>query len=399
MKKRDFILFLMSSAIIGISMSIDNAVFSNFLNDTLHVSVLQRTLLEIPREFPGFMVVFVSGALLFLGDVRIAAVANLFAAFGMIGIGYLSRNYGTMIAWLIMYSMGQHLYMPVSSNIGMNLSDSQNMGKRLGQINAANTAMFLLTSLATAYIFKQVKVNYKWAFIIGGVAYLISAVLIMMMTPHKEKKKSKKLIIRKEYTLFYILSIIYGARKQIFITFGPWVLIKVFEQGVTTFAILGFVIAGAGIIFKPMLGHLIDKYGEKIILRSEAAVLIFICLGYGFSKRLMEGIGKAEWALFIVCACFVIDQLLVAAGMARSTYLKKIAISPEDVSPTLSMGISMDHVVSMIIPFTGAFIWESIGYEFVFLGGACIALLNLFLTSKIRVDKRTELQSAEVFAD
>jgi MFS family permease len=396
MKKRDFILFLMSSAVIGVSMSIDNAVFNNFLNDTFHVSVMQRTLLEIPREFPGFMVVFVSGLLLFLGDVRIAAIANIFAAVGMMGMGYLSGSYATMLSWLTIYSMGQHLYMPVSSNIGMNLSDSQNMGKRLGQINAANTAVFLLTSLSTAYIFKHIKVNYKGAFVIGGAAYLISAVLIMMMTPHKEKKKSKKLIIRKEYTLFYILSIVYGARKQIFITFGPWVLIKVFEQGVTTFAMLGFIIAGTGIIFKPMLGHLIDKFGEKVILRGEAAVLIFICLGYGFSKRFMEGIGKAEWALIIVCGCFVVDQLLVAAGMARSTYLKKIALSPEDVSPTLSMGISMDHVVSMIIPFTGAFIWNSIGYEFVFLGGACIALLNLFLTSKINIKQQSIDQKLEV---
>jgi hypothetical protein len=142
MKKNDFILFMLASAVLGISQSIDSSVFNNFLNDTFHIAVTQRALLEIPREFPGFMVVFVSGILLFLGDARIAAVANILAAVGMMGLGLLSSSYGIMIICLTVYSMGQHLFMPVSNSIVMNLSNKSNMGKRLGQINGLNTAVF-----------------------------------------------------------------------------------------------------------------------------------------------------------------------------------------------------------------------------------------------------------------
>jgi MFS family permease len=398
MKRNDFILFMLASAVLGISQSIDSSVFNNFLNDTFHIAVTQRALLEIPREFPGFMVVFVSGILLFLGDARIAAVANILAALGMMGLGLLSSSYGTMIVCLTIYSMGQHLFMPVSNSIVMNLSNKSNMGKRLGQINGLNTAVFLVTSLVTALIFKNIKVNYKAAFVVGSLAFLVSSMLIMFMTPHRENKKTKRLIIKKEYTLFYILSILYGARKQIFITFGPWVLIKEFGQGVSTFALLGFFIAGIGIFFKPALGYLIDKFGERYVLAGEAATLILICLGYAFSKDFFVSIGKENMALYFICGCYVIDQLLAAVGMARSTYLKKIAVVPEDVSPTLSMGISIDHMVSMTIPFLGGYLWTVLGYKYVFIGGSVIALINLFATSRISTSATSELkqQAAEI---
>lgn len=392
MRKNDFILFMLASAVLGISQSIDSSVFNNFLNDTFHIAVTQRALLEIPREFPGFMVVFVSGILLFLGDARIASVANILAALGMMGLGLLSSSYGIMVLCLTVYSMGQHLFMPVSNSIVMNLSNKSNMGKRLGQINGLNTAVFLVTSLVTAMIFKNVKVNYKAAFLVGSFAFLVSSILIMFMTPHRENKKTKRLIIKKEYTLFYILSILYGARKQIFITFGPWVLIKEFGQGVSTFALLGFFIAGIGIFFKPALGYLIDKFGERYVLAGEAAILILICLGYAFSRDFFVSIGKESMSLYFICGCYIIDQLLAAVGMARSTYLKKIAVVPEDVSPTLSMGISIDHMVSMTIPFLGGYLWTVLGYKYVFIGGAVIALINLFATSRINISSTSELK-------
>lgn len=383
MKKKDFILFAIASAVLGISQSIDSSVFNNFLNDTFHLAVTQRTLLEIPREFPGFMVVFVSGILLFLGDARIAAVANILAAFGMMGLGFLSPTFGIMIIFLTVYSMGTHLFMPVSSSIVMNLSNSSNMGKKLGQINALNTAAFLITSLITALLFKNIKTNYKLSFGIGACAFLISATVIYFMTPHRETKIKRKFIIKKEYSLFYILSIIYGARKQIFITFGPWVLIKEFGQGVSTFAILGFFTAGVGIFFKPFIGYMIDRFGERFVLSGEAVMVAVICLGYAFSGDIFKAVGKDNLTVYIICACFVIDQLLSAVSMARSTYLKKIAVVPEDVSPTLSMGISIDHMISMGIPFLGAYLWTQFGYKYVFIGGAAIAIINLFATSKI----------------
>ncbi|HZW83331.1 MAG TPA: hypothetical protein VFF14_07950, partial [Candidatus Deferrimicrobium sp.] len=153
-----------------------------------------------------------------------------------------------------------------------------------------------------------------------------------------------------------------------------------------TFALLGFIIAGSNIFFKPFVGYLIDKVGEKFVLAGEAALLILVCLGYAFAQPLLESFGMDGIVLIVICACFVLDQLLAAAGMARATYLRKIALSPEDVSPTLSMGTTLDHLVSMFVPWLAGYIWIAFGYEYVFVGGAGIALINLFLTSRIRLN-------------
>ena len=350
-----------------------------------HLTVVQRTQLELPREFPGFAVVFVSGLLFFFGDVRIGAIANLLGAVGILGIAFFSPGFGPMVMWLTVYSLGQHLFMPLSNSIAMSLGDSGNMGKRLGQVSALNTAVFLACNLGIAYVFKYFKVDYRWTFIVSAVAFLAAALLLFFMTPHKGKRTGKRFVFRKDYSLYYWLNILFGARKQIFITFGPWVLIKVFNQGVSTFALLGFIIAGSSIFFKPLVGYLIDRVGERFVLALEAGALIFVCLGYAFAKGLLESFGRGELALILVSACFVLDQILAAAGMARATYLRKIAVTSDDVSPTLSMGTSLDHIVSMFIPWLGGYIWTTYGYEYVFIGGACIALINLFVSRKIRI--------------
>lgn len=382
--KRDFVLFLLASAALGITQSIDTSFFNNFLNDSYHLTITQRTFLEIPREFPGFAVVFVTGLLFAFGDVRTAAVANLLGGLGALGLAFWSPEYLSMIGWLTVYSMGQHLFMPMSNSIGMNLAVDGHMGRRLGQINAVNTAVFLVTSLATAFLFRFIKIDYHLAFSFSAAAFFLAAVLILCMTPHTGKRTGKRFVLRKEYNVFYGLNILFGARKQIFITFGPWVLIKVFGQGVATFAILSFIIAGVGIVFKPLIGHLIDTVGERFILAGEAVSLIFICLGYAFTEGLLANLGLGRITLYLICALFVLDQMLASVSMARATYLKKIALCDEDVSPTLSMGMTIDHMVSMFVPWLGGFVWTVLGYEYVFICGAVIATLNLLLTTKMK---------------
>jgi predicted MFS family arabinose efflux permease len=377
-KNTQLMLFIAAGALIGVSQSIDTSIANNFFNDVFHITVTQRTILEIPREFPGLMVVFVSGALMFLGDIRIAFAATLLASLGMLCLGTLSSSFGVMMIWLVMYSMGQHLFMPLSNSIAMTLADKKSIGKVLGTMNGLNTAVFLATSLVTALVFRFVEVNYAVTYAVGALGYLGAAILIFRMKPIKIEKKRSKIFLKKEFSLFYVLSIVNGARKQIFLTFGPWVLIKVFGQSVSTFAAIGFATAAIGIFFKPWVGKLIDRRGEKFVLGAEALLLFVVCAGYAAAEQTSVALG-------LIIACYVVDQLLNAAGMARATYVSKIAVHKDDVSPTLSMGLSLDHVVSMFIPFAGSLVWNAFGYQYVFVAGALIALLNFAITRKIEL--------------
>jgi len=381
---RDLKFFLLASMFLGVTTGIDSAFFNNYLSDVFHITVFQRTLLEIPRELPGFLVVFVSGMLIFLGDVRVACVANLLAAAGMMGLGILSPGIGVMVGWMTVYSMGQHLYMPVASSIGMNLAVDGNLGGILGRIQAYNTAAYLVSSLVIAGLFMVIHIPYRVAFGVGAVAFVLAALMILQMAPHRGPKPKKAIIIRKRYRLFYVLSVLYGARKQIFITFGPWVLIKAFHQGVGTFAIISFTTAFLGIFFRPWLGNLVDRKGPRFVIMFEAIFLIAVCFGYAWAQKLF---GNTLTALLIVSGCFVLDQLLNAATMARAIYVKKIAGSAEEVSPTLAMGTTIDHSISMGIPWVGGLVWDHWGYSWVFIGGAVIALGNLILSSGIHTDR------------
>jgi len=114
----------------------------------------------------------------------------------------------------------------------------------------------------------------------------------------------------------------------------------------------------------------------------ESLVLVVVCLGYGYADLF-----PAPLAIFVVYACFVGDNLLFACLMARTTYLNKIVEKREDLTPALSMGISVDHTVSMTIPFFAGLLWESMGFKYVFLVAALIALTNFWVATYIRTDR------------
>jgi predicted MFS family arabinose efflux permease len=138
-----------------------------------------------------------------------------------------------------------------------------------------------------------------------------------------------------------------------------------------------------GIFFNPVLGRAIDRLGERCVLMSEAFLLIFVCIGYGFSRLFLP----EKIAFLVAAACFITDYLLMSAGIARATYLKKIAVKPQDVSQTLSMGISIDHIFSITIALLSGYIWKAFGYQYVFLLGAIIAVVNLYSASRIKIIK------------
>lgn len=378
---RDFILFILAIALIGFSQSAINSVFNNYLNEIFRITNNQRGMLELPREMPGFLVVFFSALFFFMSARRLAAFANLLAAAGVALIGLMSPTYSIMLVWLLVYSMGQHIYLPLNQSLGMDFAREGNIGKRLGQLTGTMNVAAIAGSFLIFVGFKYLHFNFTVSFIIAAAGFLAASALLFLMKPGTSHPAKTKFTMRREYRLFYWLNILYGTRKQIFLTFAPWVLIKVFDQKTEMVATLLTVGGIAGIFFNPLLGKAIDRLGERRILMGEAALLVFVCAGYGFSKTLF---GETA-ALFVAFACFVADQLLMSVGMARATYLKKIAVKPEDVPQTLTMGVSIDHLFSISIALVGGIIWDALGYEYVFLIGAGIALVNLFSASRVRV--------------
>lgn len=380
---RELALFITASFAVGMAGSLVESTLNNFLNDTFTLNGFQRSFLEFPREFPGFIVLFVSAALWFLGSRRMGGLAMLFAALGIFLIGFSSASYTTMVVFLFIFSVGNHLFMPVASTIGMELAADGRTGRRLGQLNAIRNLAAIGGSFIVFIGFKYLHFTYQHSFTIAALIFIIAAVLMFLMKPEKSAPPKTFLKLRKEYTLVYALAVLYGSRKQIFITFAPWVIVTIFHKPTQTIATLITIGGVIGILFQPILGKAIDRFGERVILSAEAVLLVFVCFGYGFSRSMFA----ENTAFIITCVCFLLDQVLMSVSMARSTYMKKIALQPADIQPALSASISIDHVFSIGVALLGGVIWNKFGFQYVFLLGVFIAIINFFVANRIRINK------------
>jgi predicted MFS family arabinose efflux permease len=369
--------------VFGFSQSIVDATFNNYLNETFRITDFQRGFLELPRELPGFLVIFFSALLFFLCSRRLAVLANLLCAFGILLIGYASPGFSVMLIWLFIFSIGQHLFIPLNQSIGMELAAEGQKGRRLGQFSAVANLSMIIGSFAIFLGFKFFNLTFRLSYVFAFLGFLTVALLIFLMQKDEPYAARTKFQLRKEYKLFYWLNVLYGTRKQLFLTFAPWVLVTVFRQKTQVLATLLTIGGIIGIFFKPMLGRAIDRLGERFILTAEAVMLIFICLCYGFSKNVFP----ESVALYVTAACFILDQLMMSVSMARATYLQKIAVRPEDVTQTLTMAVTIDHIFSISVALAGGFIWIKWGYQYVFLMGAVIAMINTFSAMRIKTKK------------
>ncbi len=369
------LLFAAASMMMGLYSGLYDPSFNNYLAQMHNISALARGALEFPRELPGFMVVFVFTALIFLADTRIAALSALLVGLALWGQGFVAPNLSIIVIWMIIWSTGAHLFMAISPSIGLRLAKEGQEGRRLGQLGFLESLGSLAGMLFVYWGASRWQVSFGLIFGLAGSFALLAALCLFLIKPRPLVKASRRLIFKRKYWLFYSLNIVFGARKQIFLTFAPWVLIRIFNCGIDTFALLGFIGTVLSLGFRPLLGRAIDAWGEKFIITAESLILVALSLLYGFSQTWFS----ASLALSIIMACFVTDQLLFAVRMARTTYLNRIIDSPEDLTPTISMGLTLDHAVSMLIPLGGGLLWAHYGYVPVFIASGIIAVLNFGL--------------------
>ncbi len=380
---RELKLFAVASLAMGMAYSVMDSTFNNFLNDKFALTGFERSFIEFPRELPGFLVVFVSALMWFLCSRRLGALSLALGAVGAILVGFVSPSFGVLLLWLFIYSLGQHTMMPITATIGMELARVGKTGQRLGQLNALRNLAAILGSLVVFLGFNYLGFTFHHTFVIIAIALAISAFMLFAMQRQQTQQPKTFLKLHKEYRLFYILSILYGSRKQLFITFAPWVLVTIFNQPTQILATLLLIGGIIGILFQPLLGWMIDHFGERVVLASEAVLLVFVCFGYGFSRSVFP----ENTAFLIVCACFLLDQMLMSVSMARSTYMKKIALEAGHIQPALTAGVTIDHVFSISVALLGGLVWNVFGYQYVFLMGTVIACINFFFALQVRVPK------------
>jgi hypothetical protein len=380
------LLYFAAIACLGVASGCFHTSYNNFLDDVFQIDAQARGMLELPREMPGFLVAVMTGLLAFLPETRVAGISALVTFVGMGGLGLVDRGafsshqWQWMVGATVLWAIGTHLIMPVRSAIGMSLAHQSRHGRRLGQMSAIGAAATIVgAGFAWVTSAGRAVPPYWLIFTAGGLMAVVAGVLFFNMRGIGRQTKRPRMIIRRQYWLYYVLCLLFGARKQMFITFGPWVLIKVFRRQVVTFAKLWICGALLTVFTNPLIGNLIDRFGERKILVVDSFILMLICVGYGAAHWLGPN------GVYLAFLCFILDDVMFGVGNARATYLAKIAEKPEHVTASLSLGVSLDHAVSMSLPTLGGYVWVRYGHPWVFLGAGGIALLMMIFSALIRV--------------
>jgi predicted MFS family arabinose efflux permease len=281
----------------------------------------------------------------------------------------------------VVWSLGDHIIFAVEGPLALHLAHDGREGRRLGQIGGARN-LGTIAGVGAVYLLARLTGDRYDLFysVAAGCAAAAGACYLLLRAGH-DAAPSRRFVFRREYGIFYAISALFGIRKQIFLVFGSWVLVSLHGVAVSTMALLYFVAACLGIVFRPLMGEIIDWLGERTVLAADELILLLICLTYAFASHLLP----APFDLYLLGAAYVLDNVLFALRVARTTYLKKIAKDPADITPTISLGITIDHSVAMSLPVLSGFLWTTVGYEWVFLLAGAIALAGFFVCLRIRV--------------
>jgi len=386
---RNITLFVAAMALLSVAGGVFETTSNNYYYETFHITPQQRGNLELPREFPGFMVAIVAGALFFVAEAAVGAIAAALVAVGMAGLALLasqSHQYANMLFFLVVWSTGTHLLMPVSQSLALVLTEQTSEGEKLGKLGSVRSAATIGGCLIVWVCFSALHTSFGVTFIIGAFIAAAAALTLLRLgrtMPPGHHGHRTRFVARKQYTLFYVLSVLFGARKQIFITFGPWVLIQMYGARPDVIAKLWIASTLLGVLLLPTIGQLIDRVGERAILMADGVAMTVVCLTYGFAQDILPT------AAFLLAGCaYVADQFLFGVQMARATYLSKIAKDRRDISGALGLSVSIDHAVSIPIAMLGGRLWQAAGsHRPVFLVAAGVAVVTVVASSFIRVGR------------
>jgi predicted MFS family arabinose efflux permease len=373
--KGDFRRVLLATLFFGATSGIFLSTLNNYLNDVHRFGAGERGWLELPREAPGFFIIFVVGFLLtYMRESRMAVTAMIFTAAGAIGLGFLAPGYLLLVTWIVIWSLGDHIIFAVEGPLGLKLAKRGGEGRRLGQLGGARNLGVIVGVGGVWLLARFLGDRYDLFYLLAGTCAALAGFFYYRLQLGKQDPPSRRLVYRREYHIFYAISALFGIRKQIFLVFGSWVLVDLHEVPVATIALLYFIASCLGVVLRPLLGDVIDWLGERTVLAVDEIMLLAVCLVYAF-------VGN----VYVLMGAYILDHILFALRVARTTYLKKIAVDPADITPTISLGITIDHVVAMSLPILSGWLWVNHGHHWVFILAGAIALAGFVLCLQIRV--------------
>jgi len=386
-----FKLFMLSILITGLSYGLYKGMLDNFLAEVVGMGEMDRGVTEFFRELPGVLVVFILAAFFMLSAESLYKVGAVIMLIGLAMHAVLPPTKVLATLAICMYSLGEHIQIGMKSTLSLKFAKSGRGGAALGMQNASTQVGTLIGYLAVVLVFSMVTKDQPYIafFIAAAVLAGVSAVLSMGVTGKSETDANKRrFYFHKKYYKYYMLEMFYGARKQVFITFGPYVLILFYGANAATISLLFAIAAIAAFFASPIVGRIIDKLGYKVVMVADTLILVIVCFFYGFAHHIFP----KDVAFIVCCVNYILDSIISLASMASNVYVQDLSDNSDEVKATITTGVSINHVITIFIALFGGWIWQTLGIELLFIISAVLGLCNSAYAATIK-NKRCETQA------
>ena len=378
--------FFLSILVWGIGVGCFAAAMNNFLSDLYGMNGMDRGWLEFFRELPGLLLVFILALLHRVSDWRVMRIGSLISLAGA-ALLLIPSDKIFVTATIMIWSMGEHLVMPVRSAIAMQIARPAHAGQSLGYLTGVINFGTVAGSLLVAAIFflgvtyfdipRASLFRIVWCIIAG--LMLVSVICSFSPSVPRIPSRRPRLLFHRKFGKFYALELFYGARKQIFITFAPYVLIREYGFSTSQMAALLGVCALVNIFGGPAVGRVTDRLGYRTVMIWDTVILFFVCLLYGYAGRIFP----AALVTLVLCLNFLLDTVLSTTSLATNIYVRTLADSNDELTATLSTGISINHLIAILSAPIGGWIWMKFGIGVLFSFAAVMAVCNTLFAMTI----------------
>ena len=347
------------------------ALFDNFVVHGVGLEGRHMGILQSVREIPGFLALLVTYVLLVVREHRLAALSIILLGLGIFATGLLPSFYGLILTTLVM-SFGFHYYETCAQSLTLQYFKKDTAPLVFGAQQQWAAAASLMSGAGLFIIAPYF--DFTVLFILFGTAIIFCGIWALTQKPETAGMvpQKKRMVLRRAYWLYYFLTFMAGARRQIFMAFAVFLLVQKFNFTVREVTGLFLVNNAINFFINPLVARSIVRFGERRVLSMEYFSLILIFLCYAMVE--------IKWLAGLL---YVLDHIFFGFAMGIKTYFQKIA-DPRDIAPSAAVGFTINHIAAVVLPVIGGLLWM-VDYRIVFVAGAGFSLISLLMVQRIRI--------------
>ena len=376
--------FFISILTFALAYGLYKGIIDNYLAEVAGMSEFDKGVSEFFRELPGLALIFVLAALYELSAERIYQVGALIMLAGMAMQSFIPSTKVLVIIAIFIYSLGEHIQLGMRNTLTLEYAKEGKSGVALGR----QSAMYQIGMLAGYFVVIALfavlgnrQSLYKPVFLMSASIIFLGFLSSLRIKGNSKPDPSRRrFYFHKKYAKYYMLELFYGARKQIFFTFGPYVLVLFYGASAMNISVLFAVSSVCSYFASPLVGRIIDRFGYKIVMIADTLILVIVCFFYGFAHHLFP----MHIAFLICCANYVLDSVISLASMASNVYVQDLADNADEVRATISTGVSVNHFITILVALFGGWIWKTLGIETLFILSAILGLCNSAYAATIK---------------